>query len=172
MEIKGGQKMQDALARISEASKTASLVKVGFLAGATYPSVPKKELRGIYKRTGRSRRMGGAVTGASGGLPVAAVAAFQNFGTGKIPPRPFFSNMVKDKSPEWGLALALQLKKANYDAAKALNVLGAGIAGQLRQAIRDTNSPPLAESTIRQKGFSKPLISTSHMINSVDHEVI
>jgi outer membrane receptor for monomeric catechols len=30
----------------------------------------------------------------------------------------------------------------------------------------------LAASTVARKGFSKPLIDTSHMINSIDHAVV
>jgi hypothetical protein len=41
----------------------------------------------------------------------------------------------------------------------------------LQQSIRDTNDPPLAQATIARKGFAKPLIDTSVMINSVDYEV-
>ena len=56
--------------------------------------------------------------------------------------------------------------------AMALGALaGEAIAGQLRQSIVDTNSPALAESTIRRKGFSKPLVDTGHMLQSVDYEV-
>jgi hypothetical protein len=45
------------------------------------------------------------------------------------------------------------------------------IAGQLRESIIKTNAPPLSPRTIARKGFAKPLIDTSHMINSVDYEV-
>jgi len=53
----------------------------------------------------------------------------------------------------------------------ALARMGEGIAGQLRESIQSTNSPPLAESTIEAKGFEKPLIDTGHMWNSVAYEV-
>ena len=49
--------------------------------------------------------------------------------------------------------------------------MGEGIKGQLQQSIRDTNAPPLAPATVSAKGFAKPLIDSSNMINSVDYEV-
>ena len=48
--------------------------------------------------------------------------------------------------------------------------MGVLIRGQLQQSIRDTNDPPLAAATVRRKGFAKPLIETSMMLNSVSYE--
>jgi hypothetical protein len=101
------------------------------------------------------------------------IAAIQEFGAPKagIPPRPFFRNMIADKQGEWPSAIAGLLKDNDYDAARALDIAGFAIAGQLKQSIIDTNAPPLSPVTIAKKGFSKPLIDTAHMINSIDHEV-
>ncbi len=144
-EVKGGDKFAAELQRMAGAVQSAESVKVGFLSNATYPD----------------------------GKPVAMVAAIQNWGAPRagILPRPFFTNMVKDKSPEWGPATGELLKANDYDAAKTLAQVGEVVAGQLRQSIRDTNFPPLAESTIARKGFDKPLVETGHMFNSVDYEV-
>ena len=101
------------------------------------------------------------------------IAAIQEFGAPSvgIPPRPFFRNMIAAKQSEWAPALKIQLKANGYNGPQALDILGAAIAGQLRQSVIDTNSPPLKPTTIRRKGFAKPLIDTSVMINSIDHEV-
>lgn len=149
VEVKGGEKFEAALAAIAAKVKAPLTLRVGFLEGATYPA------------------------GKHGGESVATVAAIQNFGAPKvgIPPRPFFSNMVKEKSPNWPRALARLLKTHNYDVRKVLQLMGEGIEGQLKQSIRDTNEPPLSPKTVKRKGFDKPLIDTSHMINSTGHEV-
>lgn len=146
-EIKGGTKLAAKLAQIASGLSKPADLAVGFLAGATYPD--------------------------KNGTPVAMVAAIQNFGapSRNIPPRPFFTNMVADKSPGWPDAIVANLKATGYDAERTMKLVGEGIKGQLQQSIRDTNSPPLAESTIRKKGFSKPLIETSQLIDSVDYEV-
>jgi len=143
--VRGGTKFEAALKSLAEKLKKAKVVRVGFLEDATYPD----------------------------GTKVALVAATQNFGAPKrkIPPRPFFSNMVEERQKEWPKALATNLKNNGYDAAKALDLVGFGIEGQLRQSIQQTNEPPLKAATVKRKGFNKPLIDTSHMINSVDHEV-
>jgi hypothetical protein len=169
--IKGGGKIGVVLAQIGEKVAAGGLVRVGFLEGATYPAKPTKELRAEYKAR-KKAKIAGAVQGASfGTLNVATVAAFNEFGTGTAPPRPFFRNMIKAKSKEWGPALFKQLKANDYDVNKSLAVLGEGISGQLRKSIRDTNAPPLAQSTIDRKGFSKPLVDTGHMLASIDYEV-
>lgn len=144
--ITGGEKLQAKLDEIAEALDGGGELRVGFLAGATYPD----------------------------GTPVALIAAIQDGGAPSvgIPPRPFFRNMVAAKSPEWPEALGNLLKANNYDLAKTFAQAGLAIMGQLQQSIVDTNAPPLAESTIRKKGFDKPLIDSSHMINSIDFEVV
>jgi hypothetical protein len=144
-EIRGGNKLSVKLAEINRAANNAHEVKVGFLSKAKYPD----------------------------GTPVAMVAAIQEFGAPRagIPPRPFFRNMIAAKSKEWPRAIANLLKSNDYDAEKTLTQTGEAVAGQLRQSVVDTNEPPLAESTIRRKGFDKPLVDTGHMLNSVDYEV-
>lgn len=145
MPISGGEKLKAALQEISKNLEKGGTLKVGFLSGATYPD----------------------------GTPVALVAAIQNYGAPRagIPPRPFFSNMVADKSPEWPKAIEGLLKSNNYDTGKTLNLAGEAIKGQLQQAIRDFDGVPLAPATIRRKGHAKQLIDTSHMLNSVAYNV-
>lgn len=145
-EIKGGKRLAIALARLSHRLGTANRsLAVGFLENATYPN----------------------------GTPVAMIAAIQNYGAPRagIPRRAFFSNMVKDKRAGWPATLAQLVKDNDFDTERALQLMGEGIKGQLQQSILDTNAPPLAPRTIARKGFDKPLIESSHMINSVDFEV-
>jgi len=139
--VQGG--LEGYLSRLAKRFSGRPVVNVGFLEGATYP----------------------------GGQSVAEVAAYNEFGTRSMPPRPFFRRMIVDKSHEWGPAAANLLISTNYDVHKTLMLVGEGVKGQLQQSINDLTSPPLAQSTIDRKGFSKPLIDTSVMINSVDYEV-
>lgn len=143
--ISGGDKLQKRLDEIAAKLKKGGRVKVGFLEGATYPD----------------------------GTSVAMVAAIQEFGApaAGIPPRPFFRNMITAKSPEWPNAVENLVKVNDYDTDKVLGQMGAGIAGQLRQSVVDTNDPPNAPSTIKSKGATKPLVDTGHMLNSIDFEV-
>jgi len=140
-----GPGVQKRLDEIARSLKKAGKVRVGFLEGATYPD----------------------------GTSVAMVAAIQDFGAPSvnIPPRPFFRNMVRDKQSEWPGAIEQALKANGYDAAKALAIVGEGVAGQLRQSITDFVGVPLAPATIARKGSDKQLVDTGHMLNSVDFEV-
>lgn len=153
--IRGGAKFTEAINDIAK-RLDSGVVRVGFLEGATYAS-------------------GANDQGAdwANGKPVAMVAAIQNYGAPSrgIPPRPFFSNMVKEKSAEWPKAIAQNLRETGYDVPLTLERVGQGVAGQLRQSIVDTNSPPLSPKTVARKGFSKPLVDSGHMLNSVDYEV-
>lgn len=139
MGISGGDKFSKILQGMAGRVSSAQAVKIGFLAGATYPD----------------------------GKPVAMIAAIHNFGKW-----PFFTNMIREKSPEWAPAIGQLLVDNDYDATKALTLTGEAVAGQLRQSIVDTVAPPLAESTIERKGFDKPLVETGHMLNSIDYEVV
>jgi hypothetical protein len=149
LEVKGGDKLASALREIAAklGSDTAA-VKVGFLEGATYPGGDE-----------------------NAGLPVAQVAFWNEFGTIKAPPRPFFRNAIAQHSPQWGPALGSALKQGSYGARKALTLMGTLIKDQVVQSIVDTNSPPLAPSTVARKGFDKPLIDTGVMQRSVDFVV-
>lgn len=120
--LKGGDKLEKELNRIARQLSEPARLKVGFMSGAQYAS----------------------------GIPVAMVAAIQNFGApaAGIPPRPFFSNMVRDHSDEWPKGIATQLRETNYDVEATLTMAGHAIARQLRQAIVDTNEPPLSPVTL------------------------
>lgn len=152
----GGERLRERLEELSRRIGDRPDVKVGFLAGASYPD----------------------------GTPVATVAAVQEFGTRierqradgspyvvEIPSRPFFRNMIAASKGGWSSAIAKNLKATDFDVNRTLDRMGQGIKGQLQQSIRDTNDPPLAPSTIAAKGFSTPLIDTGHMLNSVDYRV-
>lgn len=157
--VTGGERAQKYIAALAQRLKKGRVLNVGFMEDAKYPD----------------------------GTSVAEVAAYQNYGAPKanIPPRPFFDNMVRTKSPMWPTQMARIMKETNYDGEKTLNLMGMGIKQQLQQSIRDTNSPPLAESTLAARGVpgmvyrksnpkthrAKPLIDTAHMLNSVDYKV-
>jgi hypothetical protein len=143
--IKGGDKLQRALAEAIGKFKQGEVLRVGFLEKAKYPD----------------------------GTPVALVAAIQNFGapSKNIPPRPFFSNMIRSKSPSWPKEMAT-LAQTLKGSTAVLTQMGERIKDQLQQSIHSTNDPPLSPKTIARKGFSKTLIDTKKMLDSVDYEVV
>lgn len=141
MELKGGDKLTQALAKI--AGEMTGSVRVGFLEGSTYPD----------------------------GTPTAAVAFWNEFGTTDIPPRPFFRTTISNMSGAWGKRLGDAAVHFDYDGEKVLNLMGQTMAEDVQSSITGWTDPANAESTIASKGFNAPLRDTNHMHDSVDYEV-
>lgn len=143
--FKGGENLKRALKDIERKTGSAKTVSVGFMSNAKYPD----------------------------GTPVAMVAAIHNYGAPArgIPARPFFSNMVADKSPSWGDILGGLLVKTHFSARQSLGLMGEGISADLRESIIHGGWANNSESTKRAKGFDAALIDTGHMLNSVTYTV-
>jgi hypothetical protein len=143
--ISGGGKLQAYLNGVVAKVGDGRSVRVGFLEGATETN----------------------------GMSVPLVAALNEWGAPSRgqPPRPFFRTMISQHKGEWGDQLGKALVHTKYDSTRALDLMGEHIAGELRQSMVDLTSPKLAESTIKRKGFDKPLMDSRTMFNSVGHEV-
>ena len=117
------------------------------------------------------------------GTPVAAVAAWNEFGTKNIPERPFFRQAIAGM--EDGIA---NIIKARIDPKKGIvderlaDVIGAYAAVQVQESITSLREPPNAPSTIARKrkklggkkgvgGGENPLIDTGFMHDSVTWQV-
>jgi hypothetical protein len=86
--------------------------------------------------------------------------------------------MIKANSPTWPGDIARLLKRTDYDPRAALALMGKKIEKQLVESIQNFTDPRNAPSTIRSKGFDKPLIGGARdsggggeMWKSVDSEV-
>lgn len=158
-------------ARLKEYARNigSGSVSVGFLSGATYPdgtSVAQVAFWNEFGTKGRASKIPPPPA-----MAIAAGEAREPQLIGGAPPRPFFRRMIAKDSPGWADDLGKALIATKGDGAKALALMGEEISGQLKTSINEFTTPPLAPSTIRRKGFSKPLIFSSHMINSVDYRV-
>lgn len=105
------------------------------------------------------------------GLANAQKAFWNEFGTVRIPARPFFRTTIARESPTWGAKLAAALKATNYDGEKALALLGQSMRDDVESSIAQWDSPGNAESTIARKGFDDPLIEKGDMQRAVDYKV-
>lgn len=122
MSLQGGDKLIKVLADMTKKLEGEKVLSVGFLSGAKYPD----------------------------GTPVAAVAFWNEFGHGgrfPAPPRPFFRSMISEESGSWPAKIAGAIKYADYDAEKALYMVGKDIEGALFQSIESMNSPELSPTT-------------------------
>lgn len=153
---RGGQRLRATLRQGATASGIRG-VSVGFFSTAKYPD----------------------------GTPVAAVAAWNEFGTKRIPERPFFRQalgIVRDevrgliRAGVDGRTLAV---RPNLGA-----TVGAVVQGAIQQRIVDLDQPPSSRQTIRAKqakrrpgsgntrwGASNPLIDTGKMRTSVAWQI-
>ncbi len=101
-------------------------------------------------------------------------AFFNEYGTTRIPARPFVSTAFDEnrddlhamKSRLWD---GLMMGRIGADQAAAL--LGEHHQNQVQEKITSIQTPPNAASTVEQKGSSNPLIDTGQMRQSVRYEV-
>lgn len=172
VEVTGGQRVAKVLAELGSRMGSGAVVKVGFLEGATYPAAAKARLASQKRDSARVKAQLKQMASAAGvPLRVAQVAFWNEFGTTRAPARPFFRGMIAAKSPDWGRDMAKAIKAKGYSVEQALALMGERIKDQLQKSIVDFASPGNAPSTIRRKGFDKPLIDTGTMQRSVDYVV-
>jgi hypothetical protein len=109
------------------------------------------------------------------GVPLAQVAAWQEFGTPEAPypapARPFMRYTAANDSRGWAEEFAAGFKAVGHKAKPALKGMGKLIKMQMQNNIRAWSDPPNAESTIRTKGRNNPLIDTRYMHNRVKYKV-
>jgi hypothetical protein len=103
-----------------------------------------------------------------GGATVADVASYNEFGTERIPARPFLSGWFDANQS----AIEKQLQKAGeritkgQDPEQALDLVAQWAAGQVQKGISAGVPPPNAASTVARKGSSKPLIGETGQLRS------
>lgn len=109
-----------------------------------------------------------------GGTTVLEYASFNEFGTKDIPERSYIRSTIDERKRRiFGKAFSLQedIFEGRISITKALGIMGSLIKGNIVQKIVDLRSPANADSTIRAKGSSNPLIETGRLRQSIDYEV-
>ena len=139
----GGKRFNAVLNDLVKGASRKYTLKVGFLADKTYPD----------------------------GTNVASVAFMNEYGTSRIPARPFFRRMIDKKSGSWASDMSSLMRHNNMDVGKSLNIMGELIKDSLTNSIATFEGTPNAASTVAHKGFNKPLIDTGVMQRSVGYEV-
>jgi len=105
---------------------------------------------------------------------VAEVAIWNHYGTDTIPARPFISATIAAKRAEIEALesrLVAGVFAGKLTEEKALGLLGAYIQREIVAQINTFFPPENAESTIRKKGSSKPLIDTKQLVGSIRYEL-
>lgn len=131
------------------------------------------QLEGIQGKTGWFE------TAQYPGVSVAYVATIQEFGTDKIPPRPFMRPAVADDGAKWLNTLrgaAAVVLTGGMSASDAMELTTLQAAGDVAKHIVAVTSPALAEATLKNRArrgnkSSKPLEDTKQMLQSVTGKV-
>lgn len=164
-------------------------VKVGVFAATAIQVRPAKTK--VRRRTTTTRTTGygvsketritsveheGPSAGGRSSLTNLEIAIVNHFGTldGHVPGRPFLTQTADAKRGAWlGLLEKVLLKvvKGALTLRDALELVGMQAAADVKRTIRAGMSPPNAESTIKAKGSSKPLINTGQLLNGISHQV-
>lgn len=111
------------------------------------------------------------------GTPVAYVATIHEFGSPAqgIPPRPMLEPTMQNNKDAYIKFLRLatkQVQNGDMSGQDAMDTLGELVRGDIQKTITEIKTPALKPETIKRKGFDKPLIDSSTMINAVTHEVV
>lgn len=134
-------------------------VKAGILAGATYPADVLTDAR-----------TGEKVPDKREGMKVATIAAALNYGHGKVPPRPFMNVTAAREKTNWAKAVTTLMVQTRDPKRTLLTV------GQvMKEDIQTTISQWPADNSVDWaafKGFNHGLILTSHLLKSVDSELV
>lgn len=109
------------------------------------------------------------------GTGVAQNAAVQEYGSGKIPSRPFMRTSFDRNRLKYEGALKVIATKSTFGPAEVVDKmkdLGAAAAIDMQRTIRDKEFQKNAPSTIARKGFDYPLVETGLLVSSIKSRVI
>lgn len=155
------KQISELLEKIGKDLEKAKGVRVGVIGNQSYPD---KEVK-LKDGTVRTYK----------GAKVSDVAIWNEYGTSKIPPRPFLRKSLKNQK-KWA-----QFVQNNWDVSqesdKKLNKiamqLGAMVEGDIKKSIGSDIPPPNSAYTLRQKApKTKTLINTATLMGSIHYEVL
>ena len=110
------------------------------------------------------------------GVSVIDYATYNEFGTSRIPARPFMARTYEENAVDtlkYLEFMAGQMIDGKMNAMGVLNDLGNYYEAKIKQTIVAAKSwaVPNAASTVAMKGSSSPLIDTGRMLGAVKYEI-
>lgn len=121
---------------------------------------------------------GGGETEGDSDLTVAGVAFVHEFGSddGRIPERSFIRRTCAVHEREIAkmqAELGVQVLQGTLTMERAHDLLGAFVAGEIKKLVAEGEHipPELAESTVKRKGSTRPLVDHGQMVGAIGHEV-
>lgn len=101
-------------------------------------------------------------------LTVAKVAAWNEFGTKRIPERSFLRSVFKEKRSQ---ILSIAKRTLLNKPSQFYEIIGQYILNEVNRKIAQGVPPPNKKSTIEWKGSSKPLVDTGQLKASLTFKV-
>lgn len=92
------------------------------------------------------------------GVPVAQVAIYNEYGTSRIPPRPFMRPTVESKKGEWARTtgkVVSQVLRGKMSAEQGMTLVAQKAAGDIRQTITQVFEPELSPVTVLLRQWRK-----------------
>ena len=115
------------------------------------------------------------------GKSIAEYAMYNEFGTSRIPARPFLRTVAKEKPKQWigEMVRHVRGRATNPDIWKqALGLAGESMKSDIKDSIQNGNWVPNAPATVKAKARKgkvepdHPLIDTGQMLAAVSYEVV
>lgn len=105
------------------------------------------------------------------GTPVAMVGFWNEYGTRRIPARPFFRSAIAANRDRLGQMVAELMKK--HDAETAMRLACEHMVDELKNSVMTWSDPGNAPSTIAAKGYDAPLRGPDRLLrNSFSYEIV
>ena len=92
------------------------------------------------------------------GVPVAQVAIYNEYGTSRIPPRPFMRPTAESQKGEWARAtgkVVSQVLRGKMSAEQGMTLVAQKAAGDIRQTITQVFEPELSPVTVLLRQWRK-----------------
>ena len=133
-----------------------------------------KELK--YLQT-HAVKVGVLGNGSANGISVQDYTIFNEYGTSRIPARPFFRLSVgtanaQNEIKEYMKQQVEQIIQGGMSAQQAYENLGTFIVQKIKKTIASGNFAALNPQTVKKKGHSKPLMDTHSLYESINYEIV
>lgn len=133
-----------------------------------------KELK--YLQT-HAVKVGVLGNGSANGISVQDYAIFNEYGTSRMPARPFFRLSVgtanaQNEIKEYMKQQVEQIIQGGMSAQQAYENLGTFVVQKIKKTIASGNFAALNPQTVKKKGHSKPLMDTHSLYESINFEIV
>lgn len=177
-ELEGLEKLEKELKYLS-----SHAVKVGVLGnGSAERRARNKAKRKLMKRKGLVKKGGSFVNRdktrkKSKSALVEEYAVFNEYGTSRMPARPFFRLSVKTSKAQKEIQEYMKKQvemiiTGDITGQQAYENLGTFVVQKIKKTIMSGNFAPNDAKTIKRKGSSTPLVETHSLYNSINYEIV